>query len=127
LSIARGIKLIEETKRRLSDASGGLAVGPGKAEFFREEKVEKEVRVAGETRMWVLLQMKKLVEIGMRKIAAKSTGKSEKIRWANALAHIAEVVRDTVEDVELDVIYEKLEETKEDLKKRKSNEPFVAP
>mgnify|MGYP001032083104 CR=1 FL=1 len=85
------------------------------------------MRVAGETRMWVLLQMKKLVEIGMRKIAAKSTGKSEKIRWANALAHIAEVVRDTVEDVELDVIYEKLEETKEDLKKRKSNEPFVAP
>ena len=97
----------------------------GKAEFFVEKIEDERVRLAEETLLWLIVQMRKLVEMGLKKIAAKSTGKSEKIRWANAVAHVAAVLKAAVEDVELGMIYARLEEAERDFKS--SHQSYTVP
>ena len=88
-------------------------------QFMKEEPQ----KLAEETILWLIHQLRKIVEIGMNKVAAKSTGKSEKIRWVNTIARVAEVLKGVVEDVELSQIYADLEALKEDNKQK----PFHTP
>lgn len=65
-----------------------------------------------ETRLWIIRNLKRLIEIGMRKVAARSTSKSERVRWANTVANASKVLNATVTDVELVRIHKMLEEAK---------------
>ena len=78
-------------------------------EFMKEEPE----KLAEETILSLIHQLRKIVEIGMKKVAAKSTGKSEKIRWVSTIARVAEVLKGVVEDVELSRIYADLEALRE--------------
>ncbi len=88
---------------------------------------KEPAKLAEETTTWLILQLRKIVEIGMKKVAAKSTGKSEKIRWVNTIARVANVLQDVVEDVELSYIYGDLEQLREENEQERKQKPMALP
>lgn len=104
MSEARALEIAAQIKKRLS-STRAAAADALKIELLEEKALRrKALSLDQETRSWIVTQLKKIVELGIRKIAAKSTGKSEKIRCVNAIAHVANVLRVTLADLQADEI-----------------------
>jgi len=71
-----------------------------------------------ECRLWIVQNLRRLIEMGMRKTSARSTSKLERLKWANTVASQMKVLNDVLNYIQLQRVHTWIKEAEERVKEQ---------